>query len=125
MSKLQASPFTPRAKEIADPFPLNGQCAWGPSKAHQLPTDIILPTASLPAGRPRPGPTAVTTTNHSAPYKDRLRRASKQTGLTAQTFPVPLGRALAPGQETPAKTIKTPTPHHIHARQKKVQKPSW
>lgn len=33
MSKLRASPFTPRAKEIADPFPLNGERAWGPKES--------------------------------------------------------------------------------------------
>lgn len=54
MSKLQACPFTPRAKEIADPFPLNGEGVCGPTA--KLPTDVVLPIASLPACSLGPSP---------------------------------------------------------------------
>jgi hypothetical protein len=44
----QASPLTPTAKTSADPFPLNGEYAWAPSKAQKLPYTSLLPTVCFP-----------------------------------------------------------------------------
>lgn len=63
MNRLWASPFTPTAKKFADPFPLNGECAWAPKQStaavHRHHTIHCLSPYSL-----RTGPRAATTLNY-------------------------------------------------------------
>ena len=106
MSKLRASPFTPRAKEITDPFPLNGDCVGGPKAKH---THCPQP-ASQPACRLGPRPRAATTTNHSAQCKERLQRASKGTAFTTEILPVSLGGLWLQAERHQLKLLTLPDP---------------
>lgn len=106
MNKLQACPFTPRAKENADPSPLNRECGWGSQQSAPAFHGYYPAHSHLSACRLKPGPRTATTSNHSAWYEARLKRASEQTGLASETFPVFHGRDL--GQKTPAEMINTP-----------------
>lgn len=91
-------------------------------KAHQLPRDVTLPTASLPACTLRPGPRAATTTMNSALYKDRLNRASRGKSLIAQMLPVSLEELWLQATKRQLKLLTLPSQSPI--RQNEIQKPS-
>lgn len=100
MSELWARPFTPRAKEIADPFPLNGECARGPEP-------------STPAAH-RYYPAHSKAGAQSSDHHNPLCAAQAQTPESIQaerlhyTDARALRSVLAPGHETPTETINTP-----------------
>lgn len=104
MSRLQASPFTPTAKKFADPFPLNGECAWAPKQSTAAACRHHTTTHCLYSYGLRAGPRAATTLNYPGTIQGQTQGIMK-TGLIAQMLLLSLRRALALSQLIPAENM--------------------